>query len=60
MKTNTMLNRLAELFETHLMGDDAMNDSEVVVSSLSVNHGTMTLTLEGNDSTVKTFLIEEV
>lgn len=61
MKTESMLNSLAQLLETYAMGDDAINESDVVVTEIAeIVDDSMVITLMGNDGDFKTFLITEV
>ena len=62
MQTQSMLNSLAQLLETHAMGDDAINDSDTVVTAINPTCPTgdeMCFTLEANDGTVRDFTITE-
>jgi len=59
MKSQSMLNSIAQLLETHAMGDDAINNSDTVVTAINPINDEMYLTLEGNDGTVRDFFITE-
>ncbi len=61
MKTESVLYGLAHILETHAMGDDAINEFAVVVTSISdVVETSLVITMMGNDGTEKTFLVTEV
>lgn len=59
MKTQSMLNSLAQILETFAMDDDAMNNSEAVVTAINPTNDEMHFTLEANDGTVRDFTITE-
>lgn len=59
MKTPSMLNSLAEVLETHLMGLDAPNDHDTVITALNPIAAEMHFTLEANDGTVRDFTVSE-
>lgn len=59
MKTDSMMNSLAQLLETYAMGDDAINESDTVVTAINPIAAEMHFTLEGNDGTVRDFTITE-
>jgi len=60
MDLETMLSSFAKLLETRVMGDDVVNDSEVVVTAAGALNGHLYLTLEGNDGTTKHFRLLEI
>lgn len=60
MDMQEILNSFAQLLEDRAMGDDVRNDSEVVVVGTSVLHGTMYVSVQANDGTIKHFRLNEV
>ena len=59
MKSQSMLNSLAQLLETHTMGDIVPNYSDTVITAINPTNGEMHFTLEANDGTVRDFTITE-